>query len=223
MSKTYPSKPSQSGDNLASLLADIDNHLAWQLAFSSLDAGRRNLNWAITKQTRNGWFQHAAFGPGEDPFLHTIAYTTQGLLEAGLRLDESRYVAAAERACRAVLAHVDDEGLIPGTFDSSWKPTARYSCLTGNAQMAAQWFRLSGVTGDRAYLDGARRATRALKRLQDCLTKNSNIRGAIKGSHPIWGRYIFGMYPNWAVKFFMDALLMEEAIARGEGPCIRCW
>ncbi|PVH98018.1 hypothetical protein DM02DRAFT_657745 [Periconia macrospinosa] len=44
MSKTYLSKPSpsQSGDNLASLLVDIDNNLAWQLAFSSLDAGRRN-------------------------------------------------------------------------------------------------------------------------------------------------------------------------------------
>ena len=98
-----------------------------------------------------------------------------------------------------------------------------YSCVTGNAQMAAQWFRLARVTGDRRFGDGARQATRFLKSIHDCATSNPRIRGAVKGSHPIWGRYLFGSYPNWAAKFFMDALLMELADDGGHGVTVRCW
>jgi hypothetical protein len=64
---------------------------------------------------------------------------------------------------------------------------------------------------------------RFLKSLQDCTTANRNVRGALKGSHPIWGGYLFGTYPNWATKFFMDALLLEEAQSRGSMACIRSW
>ena len=89
--------------------------------------------------------------------------------------------------------------------------------------MAAQWFRLARVTGDRRFGDGARQATRFLKSIHDCATSNPRIRGAVKGSHPIWGRYLFGSYPNWAAKFFMDALLMELADDGGHGVTVRCW
>lgn len=186
-------------------------------------AGTRHLDWALRQQDSNGWFRHCGFVPDEAPLLHTIAYTTQGLLEAGVRLSRADYISAAARACRAVLGHTDAEGFIPATFDPLWRPTARYSCLTGNAQIAAQWFRLHDVQGDREFLDGAHRATRYLKTLQDCETTNSNVRGAVKASHPIWGRYLFGSYPNWATKFFMDALMMEQAAVTGDMRCIRCW
>jgi uncharacterized protein YyaL (SSP411 family) len=186
-------------------------------------AGERHLDWALSQQDQDGWFRNAAFGPGEDPFLHTIAYTTQGLLEAGLRLDRPDYVTAAERACRALLPHVAPDGFIAGTFAPGWRPTARYSCLTGNAQMAAQWLRLHERTGDPSFRGAAERALTLLKRTQDCAAANPSVRGAIKGSHPIWGRYLFGTYPNWAAKFFMDALLMEELVVAGRKSCIRCW
>jgi hypothetical protein len=186
-------------------------------------AGERHLDWALDQQGRDGWFRNAAFGAGEDPFLHTIAYTTQGLLEAGLRVGRADYVAAAERACRALVPHVRPDGHIPGTFAPGWRPTARYSCLTGNAQMAAQWLRLHDRTGDPGFREAAVRALTFLKRTQDCETHNPHARGAIKGSHPFWGRYLFGTYPNWAVKFFMDALLMEELVLTGRKSCIRCW
>ncbi|MGH7278345.1 MAG: prenyltransferase/squalene oxidase repeat-containing protein, partial [Candidatus Rokuibacteriota bacterium] len=188
-----------------------------------LAAARRALGWAMAQQQPNGWFRHAAFDVTEQPFLHTVAYTTQGLLEAGLRLDAPAYVAAAERCARAVLSAMRPDGYLPAAFDAVWRPTAPYSCLTGNAQMAAQWFRLYGVARDPRFLEAGLRATDFLKRLQDCRTSNPAVRGAVKGSHPIWGRYLFGTYPNWAAKFFMDALLMEEATRRGATTCIRCW
>ena len=188
-----------------------------------LDAARRNLDWACAQQQGNGWFEHSGFRPEAPAFLHTIAYTSQGLLEAGLRLDEPRYLAAAERSCRIVMGHVRADGWIPGAFDREWRPVGRYSCLTGNAQIAAQWLRLYASGEEQSFLEAALRANRFLKSLQDCRTGNSNVRGAIKGSHPIWGGYLFGTYPNWAVKFFMDALLLEEAVVEGKVPWIRCW
>lgn len=188
-----------------------------------LEAARRNLNWTCAQQRANGWYERSSFTPDVPPFLHTIAYTSQGLLEAGLRLKESRFVEAAERTCRAVLGHVREDGWIPGAFDGHWCPTASYSCLAGNAQMAVQWLRLYGLTGERDYLEGAVRANRFLKSLQDCETSNLNVRGALKGSHPIYGGYLFGTYPNWATKFFMDALLLEEAALTGAFKCTRCW
>ena len=188
-------------------------------------AARLHLDWACRQQQANGWFEHCGFSPDAAPFLHTIAYTTQGLLEAWLRLKEPRYIEASERACRVVREHVDARGWIPGAFDAEWRPAARYSCLTGNAQMAAQWLRLYRLTGDRSWLAAAQRANRLLRSLQDCSTPNLNVRGAVKGSHPIWGGYLFGTYPNWAAKFFMDALLLEDDVLRGvpESGCIRCW
>ena len=130
---------------------------------------------------------------------------------------------AAELTCRVLLTHLDRDGRLPGTFDAKWRPTASYSCVTGNAQTAAQWFRLARITGDSSFADGARRATRFLKSIHDCASTNPHVRGAVKGSHPIWGRYLFGSYPNWAAKFFMDALLMELAADGGHNATVRCW
>jgi hypothetical protein len=37
------------------------------------------------------------------------------------------------------------------------------------------------------------------------------VRGAIAGSAPIWGAYSRFEFPNWAAKFFADALMMDLA------------
>jgi hypothetical protein len=37
------------------------------------------------------------------------------------------------------------------------------------------------------------------------------VRGAIPGSAPIWGAYSRFEFPNWAAKFFADALIMDMA------------
>jgi uncharacterized protein YyaL (SSP411 family) len=186
-------------------------------------AGEKNLDWSVDQQQPNGWYRECAFTPGRDPFLHTIAYASQGLLEAGLRLERPDYIAAARRTCDAVQARVRRDGWIAGTFDGEWRPTARYSCLTGNAQMAIQWFKLAALTGNETYRATARRVNGLLKALQDRRSAHPGIRGGIKGSHPVWGRYLFGTFPNWAAKFFMDALLAEEGDAAGKALSVRAW
>jgi hypothetical protein len=186
-------------------------------------AAIRHLEWVLRHTQPNGWFQYAAFEPTKDPLLHTIAYTAQGLLEAGMKLGRLNYVEAAERAARQLLGQVRVDGFIPATFDSAWRPTARYSCLTGNAQMSIVWLRLFARSGDSEFRNAAVCANRFLKSVQDCETSNPHIRGAMKGSHPLWGRYLFGTYPNWAAKFFMDAVLMEEALLTGRPENLLPW
>jgi uncharacterized protein YyaL (SSP411 family) len=201
----------------------IDARVAWALLEVDRATGQshyaafacRNLEWALSQQQINGWFARAAFRTGEDPFTHTIAYTAEGLLESGLLLDEPRYIAAAQKVARAMLERQRPDGSLASTYNAAWQPTSRSSCLTGNCQIAILWLRFSGLSGDASYLDAARKTIAFVAATQDLCTSNANVRGAIAGSSPIYGRYGRFTYPNWAAKFFIDALLaLEEANER---------
>ena len=48
---------------------------------------------------------------------------------------------------------------------------------------------------------------------QDLDDADANVRGAIKGSHPVWGRYARLSFPNWATKFFVDAMWLRKELA----------
>jgi hypothetical protein len=48
---------------------------------------------------------------------------------------------------------------------------------------------------------------------QDISTPDPNVRGGIKGSNPVWGRYASMSFPNWATKFFVDAMWLRKDVA----------
>ncbi|KAF3883696.1 MULTISPECIES: prenyltransferase/squalene oxidase repeat-containing protein [Nostocales] len=168
---------------------------------------RANLDWAVSQQ-QAGWFDQCAFQPGVPPFTHNIAYANRGLLEAGYLLNEPKYIDAAIAGARAVLKHVRANGFIPGQIDLQGKPHGNYCCLTGNCQMAIIWLKLFQQTGQQEYYQAAFNSLQYVMSCQDIQTSNPNIRGGIKGSEPIWGTYTRLSYPNWAAKFFVDALLL---------------
>ncbi len=111
------------------------------------DAVMRNLEFVLTKQRSNGWFEECCLDDNQKPLLHTIAYTMEGLFEAGALLREPRFQEAAKRAADALLAKQRPDGSLSGQFDSSWNEAATWSCLTGDAQTAIVWFRLHEQTG----------------------------------------------------------------------------
>jgi hypothetical protein len=47
---------------------------------------------------------------------------------------------------------------------------------------------------------------------QDLITADDDVRGGIKGSNPVWGRYAPMSFPNWAAKFFVDAMWLRKEI-----------
>lgn len=174
-------------------------------------AARRNLDWALT-QEKNGYFKTCAFEPNVAPFTHTIAYAIRGFQEAGRLLGDATYQAIAVRTADAVLSHVRGDGFIPGQIDENGRASAKYCCLTGNCQLAIIWLKLYEATGERRYLDAAQRSLGYVMQHQDITTSNPALRGAIKGSQPIWGRYAPLSYPNWATKFFIDAMLLWDRV-----------
>jgi len=189
----------------------------WALLATGLLAGdealvvsaKRNLEWALTRQTASGWFASNAFTPERSPFTHTIAYAIRGFMESGVLLGEERFLQAAVSAARAMANVQRQDGWLAGTYKDGWVADASYCCLTGLAQMSLNWTRLAQITGEDHFRERARTGLDYLKTTQKLAAPDAAVRGGIAGSSPIWGDYSRFEYPNWAAKFFSDALMMD--------------
>ncbi|MDO5681740.1 MAG: hypothetical protein Q4G46_02775 [Propionibacteriaceae bacterium] len=184
-------------------LNEIDPNDAW------VKAARTNLDWAIASQQVSGFFNNNAFVKGDSPYTHNISYAICGLQESGWLLGDEAYVASARRCSDAALAHMAADGFIPGQISPDGVARARYSCLTGQAQLAIAWGRQVEHGGPAHLADAARRSVGFVMRHHVIESGPEAARGAVAGSFPIWGRYAPASYPNWATKFFADALLQE--------------
>jgi hypothetical protein len=174
------------------------------------DAAARGLRAVAELQASNGWLPQCCLSDPERPLLHTLAYAIRGLLEGGRVLGDPRLLRAAERAAGALVATVRADGWMPGRYRSDWSPAVRWSCLTGQAQMANNWMRLAAITGEPKWLEPVPAVLCFLKRTQNRRSPEPGLRGGIKGAWPVSGAY--GAYEvlNWATKFFADALMRHE-------------
>jgi hypothetical protein len=177
------------------------------------DAAIRNIEFALGEQLPNGWFKNNCLSDPSRPLLHTIVYALRGILEVGIATDNPGYVAAARRAADALIGKQRADGSLAGRYDERWEPASNYSCLTGNAQLAIVWGRLYQASGDTPYLDGMRRANEFLRRVQWQRTGNPGLDGGISGSYPLHGLYGRFEVLNWAVKFYIDSLMLEASIS----------
>ena len=195
---------------------------AWALlCFDALEpdprreaVARSNLDWALAEQQPSGFFDHCSFRAGQAPFTHTIAYATRGLLESGGLLGDRRYVEAAERCADAVLPHLASDGRLPSTISIDGRAGSTSCCLTGNCQFALVWLRLAHGSAKPGYRLAATRALSYVMSTQEVESTDPDIRGGIKGSQPVWGRYAPMSYPNWAAKFFVDAMWLRREAER---------
>ena len=177
-----------------------------------VDAAVRNNEFARSEQLPNGWFKNNCLGDPSRPLLHTIAYALQGVLEVGIALNNATYISAVRPAADGLLNKQRADGSLAGRFNDRWDAAANYSCLTGNAQTAIVWGRLFQLTGDRRYLEGMTKANAYLRKVQWIGTGNPGLDGGISGSYPLHGEYGRFEVLNWAVKFFIDSLMLETWI-----------
>lgn len=173
-------------------------------------AAEKNIDWALTQQQESGWLQNNAFYPGQEPLVHTIAYSIRGILESGICLGKKRYIDSAKKAATALLDAQRKDGSLPGSFGKGWKSSVRWSCLTGNAQMSIIWQKLFIETKDEKFLIAAKKSNNYMKRVQNMKSLNKGIRGGIPGAFPIYGWYAPFCFINWAAKFFVDSLMLES-------------
>lgn len=177
-----------------------------------MESAASNVRWALTQMQANGWLQNNDLEDNDRPLTHTIAYAVRGILEVGLLACQDQFVDAAIRIARAVAEVQRADGALPGRLDSRWRSASRWTCVTGNAQMAIIWLRLATETCDSGWIPMAEKAIRFNLSIQDLAASESGIRGGMPGSNPRSGGYMKHRYPNWAAKFFMDALMLRRGV-----------
>ncbi len=188
-------------------LNEVDPQPQW------IRVARTNLDWALACQRPSGFFSHNAFVEGAAPYTHNISYATCGLQESGWLLDDRRYLAAAQRCSDAARALMRADGFVPGQIDPEGVPTASYSCLTGQCQLAIVWAKQFALTGGAELQSAAKQSLQFVMSHQRMHDNNPGVCGAIAGSFPVYGRYAPLSYPNWATKFFIDAALLQRSWA----------
>ena len=102
------------------------------------------------------------------------------------------------------------DGHLPSTITTAGAPAQTSCCLTGNCQFAIVWSLLFAADGHLPFRSAAESALDYVMGTQDLTTTNPDVRGAIKGSQPVWGRYAPMSFPNWATKFFVDAMWLRK-------------
>jgi len=175
-----------------------------------------NLEWVLTQQKENGWFQNCdnTDHKNHKPITHTIAYTIDGLLESGRILKDDKYVEAGTKAAEALLGRFEEYGYLFGRYDKDWYGSEN-TVTTGNAQLAICWFNLYERTRNDRYLKAARSMVDQLVFMQERSFKEAwDTTGALSGSFPLWGRYEKFAFPNWATKYLADALLLDQHFSK---------
>lgn len=179
------------------------------------DAGLRQVAWALGNQIDNGWIGDCCLTSPEAPLTHTLGYALRGIVEAYRLSGDKKILEAAIRTADGLLTALAPDGYLAGRLRRDWSAAVDWVCLTGSSQIAHSWLLLFQITGDRKYREAGLLANGFVRRtidIQGC----DNVRGAVKGSHPVSGDYGQYEYLNWAAKFTVDSNLCELEILKGD-------
>lgn len=196
---------------------------AWGLCETGVTLGEdryvraaiRNAEYCLSRQHPNGWLPDCCLTNVQEPLLHTLAYSMQGLLGIGRLMRRDDLVASAQRLADAELRIMSPEGYLPGRQRDDFSAAASWCCLTGSAQTSAVWSQLYLLTHDQKYRTGVEVMNRYLMARHDIRNPDPRLRGGLPGSWPVWGGYGRLQILNWATKFLLDAFTLETQI-RGE-------
>lgn len=175
------------------------------------DVALANADWTVAQQTPEGFFRNNIFQPGRPANTHAIAYVLQGLIEIHGITGRKTYLDAVRLTVDQIVSVYSAKQRLVSEIGENWEFLSSHLCLTGCAQLAIVFFRLYGLVDDDRYLELGLKLLDDVVATQDVSVPDKAHYGAIKGSYPIYGRYAPLQYPNWATKFFIDALLAKEA------------
>jgi hypothetical protein len=181
-----------------------------------IEAGNANASWTRDQQNGFGFFMNNTFRRGGNANTHGIAYVLQGLLQINDVLGDQANFESVARGAKPLQRLYDERGWIAAELAPDWQYLSRHICLTAYAQLAIVFLRLFQKTGDVSYRATAERLIEDVARTQDVRNPSAPHYGGIAGSFPIYGRYAPLQYPNWATKFFIDALIAKEQVDRGQ-------
>ena len=206
------------GDYKASETPSYYSHVAWPILQvwettrndDQRAAAERFLDMTLERKLPNGIIGRWGFDDEGAAFTHTIAYTIRGFQESARLIgDYERYGRPMEQILNYFIKKSElRNGRLPGEFSDDLSENNKYVCLTGNAQLAICILLMEHVESDLRLVNAAAKLVDYIGSVQATNNPISGLRGGVAGSHPVWGRYMFMRYPNWAAKYYCDALMM---------------
>ena len=157
----------------------------------------------MDRSSAQGWLENYGIELNRPVGTHFIAYTLQGILEYGVLTNNRRHLQWVRKAGDRVMNTIRENMMLAGQFYPEWNADTRFTCPVGNAQFSLLFGRLFELTEEPDYYKTAVFLLNRVAKRQSRFISN----GGIPGSHPIWGPYQRFKFPNWAVKFFLDAYL----------------
>jgi len=175
-------------------------------------AGLRNLRWAVAQQQPNGFFRQLSFEAGMPPYLHTMIYVIEGLMDGAAETGEDSFrLSATAFATRLRELSEDRDYILRSQYREDYSVANGEKCLVGLAQWAAVCFRMARAELNKAWWREGDKTLGFLKS-QQILCADRRLHGGLFGSAPPWGRYMRLAIPNWGAKFFIDAILEATEI-----------
>ncbi|MBL0340397.1 MAG: terpene cyclase/mutase family protein [Bacteroidetes bacterium] len=175
------------------------------------EAGEKNILFALSLQRPNGYFSGNGFDSSSSAYTITIAYAIAGILEAGILTGNENWKNAAFNGLVPVLNMVNKTGFLVGEIDEDFQSSSSFSCLPGNCLLAINAYKLASLTGNTDLKIKADLLTDYVKSKQ-MMSKISFIDGGISGSWPISGNYSSYEIPSWAVRYFIEAVMMQDSL-----------
>jgi GT2 family glycosyltransferase/rhamnogalacturonyl hydrolase YesR len=172
----------------------------------ALKAAIKLLDWALTLQLEDGMFRARA---NEDyAFTHAHCYAIEGLLYAYSKLKHEKYLESALRGSEWLLKVQVQNGGLPEFFR---KPMLRKRIANdATAQAIRIWLALYKLTGDKKYLDHAKKACEYLRRQQCLRSWNYKTIGGFYHTNQRWRKAQYA----WDTMFALHALYLVERIER---------
>ncbi len=155
----------------------------------------------------DGTLINAGLKPDRWAFTHTLAYALHGLWETAHHFGEKTIQERVEDACQRLCAAVAHRRTIAGRYGEGWRSDYSFTSPVGNAQLSCLFRSIGRATLCSDFDEWADWALMAALKYQ-ARGRNLNTYGALPGSVPLWGPYMRGRYPNWGVKFLLDALYL---------------
>lgn len=176
------------------------------------EGAEMNLRWTLEQQTDNGFFQNNVFVPGGKALTHAIGYVLSGLVESYLLIHRAEYLKSTLVTIARLNELYTKRGRIVAELDENFGELSDHICVVGYCQLAIILLQLWSITGEHSHRDFAIALIDEAKSTQALGDSRAAYYGGIPGSSPIYGRYARLQYPNWATKFFADALLLKERL-----------
>jgi len=179
----------------------------------------------------NGMYRNMGFRPGEMAFTHTLAYVLRGWVELAALGWAPQALDWVARSLDVLWKDYQNKGQLAGRYDERGRGDYSFRCIVGELQLAVVAYRMAEIARaqklaeigrtwfehtvkslhHKGFLHGRREHLSAMKWHNTIIPARKVIRlRGVPGSLPLWGKYQPLRYPNWAVKFFIDACMMYK-------------